>query len=76
MAHIPLRVSQTTPFAHTGLDYFRPIYIKYSGETRKRWVCLFTCLVTRAIHLEVIEDMTAVEFLYAFRRFIVMCDNK
>jgi hypothetical protein len=70
-AHIPeLRVSQTTPFAHTGLDYFGPIYIKYSGETRRRWVCLFTCLVTRAIHLEVIEDMTAVEFLYAFRRFI------
>jgi hypothetical protein len=31
-------------------------------------VCLFTCLVTRAIHLEVIEDMTAVEFLYAFRK--------
>ena len=71
MAPIPeLRVSQTTPFAHTGLDYFGPMYIKYSGETRKRWVCLFTCLVTRAIHLEVIQDMTAVEFLYAFRRFI------
>ena len=72
---LELRVSQTTPFAHTGLDYFRPIYIKYSGETRKRWVCLFFCLVTRAIHLEIIQDMTAVEFLFAFRRFIATRDT-
>ena len=31
---------------------------------------MFTCLVTRAIHLELIQDMSAVEFLLAFRRFI------
>lgn len=34
------------------------------------WVCLFTCLVTRAIHLELLQDMSAEEFLLGFRRFI------
>lgn len=34
------------------------------------WVCLCTCLVSCAIHLETIEDMTAELFLLAFRRFV------
>lgn len=64
------RVSQSIPFASTGLDYLGPIYVKYDGENKKRWVCLFTCFVTRAIHLELLNDMTTEEFLYAFRRFV------
>lgn len=36
----------------------------------KRWVCLFTCVAIRAIHLELLNDMSAEEFLMAFRRFI------
>ncbi|VDI73296.1 Hypothetical predicted protein [Mytilus galloprovincialis] len=64
------RVSQSTPFSSTGLDYLGPLITKSNGENSKRWICLFTCLVTRAIHLEVINDMTTEEFLYAFRRFI------
>ena len=39
-----------------------------SGET-KCYVCLFTCAVTRAVHLEVISDLTERSFLQAFRRF-------
>jgi hypothetical protein len=35
----------------------------------KCYVCLFTCAVTRAVHLELITDMTARSFLLAFRRF-------
>ena len=64
------RVSQAIPFSGTGLDYLGPIFVKYCGETRKRWICLFTCLVIRAVHLELLQDMTTEEFLYAFRRFI------
>ena len=41
------------------------------GEIRKKvWICLFTCIAVRAVHLEVVEDMTAEHFLEAFRRFI------
>ena len=35
------------------------------------WVCLFTCVVLRAMHLEIVEDLSAEEFLQALRRFIV-----
>jgi hypothetical protein len=35
----------------------------------KSYVCIFTCAVTRAIHLELTKDMTARSFLLAFRRF-------
>ena len=34
------------------------------------WVCLFTCLVTRAVHLELLEDMSTERFLMGLRRFI------
>ena len=36
-------------------------------KARHDYVCLFTCTVTRAVHLEIIIDLT--EFSQAFRRF-------
>ena len=61
-------VAWSLPFEFTGLDYFGPLYIKQfvqGSETivKKVWVCLFTCLAVRAIHLELIEDMSAEEFI-------------
>jgi len=38
-------------------------------KQQKAYVCIFTCAVTRAIHLELTKDMTARSFLLAFRRF-------
>ena len=40
------------------------------GWIKKVWICLFTCLATRAIHLELVHDMTTDEFVLCFRRFI------
>ena len=57
------RVSEAIQFSRTGLDYLGPMYIKTSDGQRKVWVCLFTCMVTRAIHLELLQDMSAEEFL-------------
>ena len=37
---------------------------------RKVWVCLFTCFAVRAIHLELVEDMSTEEFLLCLRHFI------
>ena len=57
------------PFTNVGVDYFGPVNTRYRRGTVKRWVCLFTCLVTRAVHLEVAFDMSADSFLMAFHRF-------
>ena len=72
-AMAPLPSSRVTPartFARTGIDFFGPIYIKNAPEATKVWVSLFTCMVTRAVHLEMVNDMTTTEFLLAFRRFV------
>ena len=44
------RVSESAPFTYTGIDYFGPLYIKSATGSEKVWVCLYTCLVIRAIH--------------------------
>ncbi|KAL3109407.1 hypothetical protein niasHT_015252 [Heterodera trifolii] len=63
------RVTETRPFNHAGVDYFGPLKVKQGATTVKVYVALFTCLVIRAIHLEVAEDYSAEAFLRAFRRF-------
>ena len=64
------RVSKVTPFTYIGLDYLRPLYIKEKAETSKVWICLFTCLTIHAIHLEIVQDISAYKFLLALHRFI------
>ena len=64
MAPLPkTRVTEAIPFLRTGLEYLGPMYMKISDGQRKVWVCLFTCMVTHAIHLELFQDMSAEEFL-------------
>ena len=63
------RVSKSEPFQSIGLDYLGPILVKKGRERVKFWVCLFTCLAIRAIHLEWIRNLTASQFLCCFRRF-------
>ena len=36
---------------------------------KKVWICLFTCCVTRAVHLEIVPDLSADSFLRCFKRF-------
>ena len=68
------RMSKAAPFTYTGIDYFGPLYIKCGNadQSKKVWVCLFTCLGVRAVHLEMIDDMSAEQFLLCLRRFIAI----
>ena len=58
------------PFTFAGVDYFGPIEVKYMRKTLKRWVCVFTCLFTRAIHLERVYSLDTDSCLSAVLRFI------
>ena len=78
MADLPterLSIKQQT-FTYTGVDYFGPIYVKFSKKTRsnqaiaKRYGVIFTCLTVRAVHIALASDLTTDVFLLTLRRFI------
>ncbi|XP_037822286.1 uncharacterized protein LOC119610934 [Lucilia sericata] len=75
MGNLPsIRLNATRPFKHSGVDYAGPISVKNctlrSAAISKGYICLFVCMVTKAIHLEAVSDMTTNSFLAGFRRFI------
>ena len=63
------RVSQSRPFAVTGVDYAGPLYVKEGTQVEKRYIALYTCASTRAVHLEVAKDLSAEAFLRTLQRF-------
>ena len=59
------------PFTYVGVDCLGPLFIKDNADDRrKNWVCLFTCLSIRAVHLELVESMKTTNFPLCLRRFI------
>ena len=63
------RVFRSNPFQFVGSDYLGLIYVRGNQEMNKKiWVCLFTCLAVRAVHLEWVASLTAVQFLNCMRR--------
>lgn len=49
-----------------------PFYVKENASTSKICICLFTYLVTRAVHLETVKDMSTQTFIMRLRRFIAI----
>ena len=65
------QVSQADPFQEvTGVDFTGALYVQTPGDESKACICLFKCAVSRALHLEIITDLTVDSFLQAFRKFV------
>ncbi|XP_018300724.1 uncharacterized protein [Mycetomoellerius zeteki] len=74
MGNLPIaRVREAIPFFNTGVDFCGPFYIKerkFRNRTRiKVYVCIFVCMSIKAVHLEVVTDLSSDGFLAALRRF-------
>lgn len=78
MADLPAdRLEVGAPFTNVGFDVFGPWEV-HTRKTRggaansKRWGLVFTCLTSRAIHIELLESMDASAFICALRRFFAL----
>jgi len=77
------RVQDLPPFTVTGVDFSGALYVRDGNQEIKVYLCLFTCATTRAVHLEIVSDLSTETFLLAFRRFasrkslpqVMMSDN-
>ena len=70
MRNLPAqRVEAARPFNFVGTDLMGPILVTIGRSRVKRYVCIFNCLATRAVHLEVVPSQDADAFIQAYRRF-------
>ncbi|XP_052799373.1 uncharacterized protein LOC128230989 [Mya arenaria] len=76
MAELPsCRLSEAPPLTYVGVDTFGPWQVstrrtKGGQASSKRWAVLFTCMIVRAIHIEVVEELSSSAFINALRRFV------
>ena len=66
------RLKETPAFSNTGVDFAGPLMIRttLSSQSNKVWIALFTCYVTRAVHLDVVQDMSTPAFIRCLKRFM------
>ncbi|XP_018357683.1 PREDICTED: uncharacterized protein LOC108757679 [Trachymyrmex cornetzi] len=69
-----VRVSAARPFHNTGVDYCGPFYtrdrIRRNSKKYKTYVAVFICMSVKAVHIELVEDLSADSFIAATKRFI------
>ncbi|XP_053691399.1 uncharacterized protein LOC128739922 [Sabethes cyaneus] len=67
------RICPSGAFLITGVDYCGPFYLKpphRRAAAPKAYIAVFVCFTTKAMHLEIVSDLSTTGFLSAFRRFI------
>lgn len=70
----PRVLQQVKAFVETGVDFAGPYNItltrKRGIKSQKAYICLFVCMTTKALHLELASDLSTATFLDAFKRFL------
>lgn len=70
-APLPLyRVTRANLFEVTWVDFANQVFVSCKPQSHRVYATLFTCAVTRAVLLDLVEDITTTSFLHPFRRFI------
>lgn len=74
MGDLPsVRVKPARAFLNSGVDFAGPIQILTTkgrgARTSKAYIAIFVCLATKAIHLELVSDLSSAAFISAFKRF-------
>lgn len=74
MADLPAsRTIASRPFSITGVDYWGPIHLKpihRRAAPGKAYVAVFICFSTKAVHLELVSDLSTAKFIQSLRRFV------
>ncbi|XP_053968859.1 uncharacterized protein LOC128870282 [Anastrepha ludens] len=87
MGNLPVsRLTPSRPFARCGIDFCGPIetYLRIRGKgPYKTYIAIFVCFSTKAVHIEIVSDLSTDAFLAALKRMIgrrglptdIYCDN-
>ncbi|XP_055622489.1 uncharacterized protein LOC129773996 [Toxorhynchites rutilus septentrionalis] len=87
MGDLPVeRVTPTFPFFNTGVDLCGPLFYRHAPRKSspvKCYVAIFVCLATKAVHIELVADLSTNAFIMALKRFVarrgrpsvIECDN-
>lgn len=75
MGNLPSpRINSARPFLNTGTDFGGYFNVKIhnlrSVRHTKVYICVFICLATKAVHIEVVTDLTTEAFVAALTRFV------
>lgn len=87
MGNLPsTRVTPARPFINSGVDFCGPFWVHYKvrgKKPQKAYIAVFCCFATKAVHLELVSDLTTEAFIGALKRFVsrrghcqnLYCDN-
>ena len=71
MGNLPAdRLLEEPPFTYCGVDMFGPFFVKDGRKTQDKYGAMFTCLSSRAVHVETTSNLTTDSFIQTLRRLI------
>ena len=76
MAHLPVhRLAEAPPFTYCGAHMFDPFVIKQRRNEIKSYRAIFTCMTSRAVHIEITHSLDSASFIQALRRVFAYRGN-
>ena len=76
MADLPKdRFEEAPPFTYCAVDMFGPFTVRVKRSDMKRYGAMFTCLASRAVHIEVTHSLDTDSFIQALRRLFACRGN-